>query len=126
MRGPVIRASKIRGTRLELKWRPPTDEDGDLVCEYNLVLALAKHDIRREAWKNGRLLAKRQTEKVIALGKTIQSGVNSAFYGDGSIREPIRDSAHAVWDSKKLGGIPVFLVFNGLAQAYDRNQASEE
>lgn len=92
--------------RLQLRWRKPNAREmkkktglgapPDWFCEYDLILPLEEHDIRR---KKGRdFLA-------VSLGGT---------YSQTTAREmtdsPYRDGAHASWDSKALGGLPVIVI----------------
>lgn len=94
--------------RLELRWRKPTPIElkhehalwgqYNWTCEYNLVLPLRESDCRREG--------KNHKEKKYELGKTYMStGIN-----EPPRETPVRDGAHAGWDSEALKDIPVILI----------------
>lgn len=90
--------------RLELRWRQPTnaelrEQTCDWICDYNLVVPLAEHD-RRCPEKGPR-------EFVTLLGQTASSGEHSPEY------PPVGDGAHASWDRKHLGDLPVYLIQAG-------------
>lgn len=90
--------------RLQLRWRKPTAKEKkrsfcgcDWTCVYEIVLPLDRHDIR---WK------KRRPELVKELGRTF---VGTDRVPDAT-ESPFRDGAHAAWDSKALGGIPIYII----------------
>lgn len=98
-------------TYLRLRW---VDDNESWLCFYELVLTLDEFDIRREIYKNGKQIGKRE-ELVVALsdGPTrrfkigdsapcLRSDESGYFYD-----VPYRDGAHARWDSARLGNIPI-------------------
>jgi hypothetical protein len=98
-------ASDLPMPRLQFRWRKPNKRESkrsilgheDLwVCDYELILPLEEHDIRRKRGRN--YLA-------IKLGSTMRG--SSAEVQDDA---PYRDGAHASWDGKSLGNPPVFVI----------------
>lgn len=99
-------------TYLRLRWEQ--ESESSFLCHYELVISLDKNDIRREIWEDGEEVGMR-TEIVTSLspnGSTRRSmstqppcilGETGEYYFDA----PFRDGAHAMWDSAKLGNIPV-------------------
>jgi hypothetical protein len=103
--------------RLQLRWIPYTDEPGPFQfnwqCIYELVLPLQEHDIRREVYEDGQEVGER-SEIALEIGRTNcdrEDGgpcilPNGALYFDA----PFRDGSRALWDSKALGGLPIYAV----------------
>lgn len=95
---------KLPAPRLQLRWRKPTAKERkrsylgcDWTCVYELVLPLDEHDIR---W------TRRRPELVKEMGRTF---VGTTRIPDAT-EAPFRDGAHASWDSKALGGIPIYII----------------
>jgi hypothetical protein len=92
--------------RLQLRWRKPTADEcketsrlgrpPDWICDYEMVLPLAPSDIRRDDGHQ---------DLVIEIGST-----SSRTSADVMTRAPFRDGCHALWDSKALGGLPIFVI----------------
>lgn len=119
MTHPIISAKKLPAPRLELRWTEDTTPDGfgekARLCHYNLVLPLDKHDIRRESENamGGELRIEISVTKVTSYGQEQDHGAE--------LPTPFRDSAHAAWDSKALGGLSVYVVYGDKAQLYKRD-----
>lgn len=113
---PIRSARKLPVPRLELRWAKgttPNDLGGRVrLCHYNLVLPLDKHDIRRESANavGGELRIEIGTTKVTSYGQEQDYGA--------ALPTPFRDTAHAIWDSKALGGLSVYVVYGDKAQLY--------
>lgn len=101
-------AEPLPAPRLQLRWRKPTKRElaRDSVahinkfrwtCEYEIVLPLQENDIRR---------SKKRTELKLRIGRTFMSTGQPLTVFD----PPFRDGAHAHWDSKALGDIPVYVI----------------
>lgn len=118
----TIPESEMPVPRLELRWidleKPHVDHHEYTVeCVYSLVLPLGEYDIRRErCTPDGTELPKVDTLSV-ELGRTRATGNAAKRYWpkDDAIDTPYRDGAHAFWDSKHLGGLPVYAVVAGRA-----------
>lgn len=87
--------------RMELQWRKVSDCWEVRECIYSLVLPLGEHDLRRNS------LDAEDGELFIEIGKTSSTGANSPMRGDGTLDTPFRDTAHALWDAKALGKLPI-------------------
>lgn len=115
---PIRSAEKLPTPRLELRWANDTTpgEYGGVkrLCHYNLVLPLGEHDIRRENENavGDELRVEIEVTTVTSFGRELDT--------DKILPTPYRDSAHAAWDSKALGGLSVYVVFGDKAQLYDR------
>lgn len=108
--------SKLPAPRMQLRWESAGGENW--LCHYELVIALKKHDVRREIWKDGREL-KRKLPKWVAIPMKPPTKRNSSSRfppctsGDGKRRyadDPWRDGVHARLDAAQLGGIPVYVI----------------
>jgi hypothetical protein len=108
--------------RLQLRWRRPTAAElrrssaghfGEQkwTCDYELVLPLGEHDCRR---------TKKKAEMVVRLSRTFMS---TGRLGNPD-SAPFRDGAHAGWDSKALGGLPVYLIDPDGAATLQPNKAT--
>jgi hypothetical protein len=106
-----ISVADLPAPRLELRWRAPNPEDEhEHICDYNLVIALGSHDIRREL-EDGSTVS----EQTVKLGTTVVSGGPGPVTKSG-ISAPFRDSAHANWDCHQLGNPPIYKVAGDIAQ----------
>lgn len=110
-----IKKPKLPTPRLQLRWARSEYNEHWWECHYELVILLDEHDIRREVYRNGRLLAKKlPREYVVPIGgPTIRqgSGVPPCSVGDNRYCDaPYRDGAHAQWDSKQLGDPPIYVI----------------
>lgn len=112
-----MRKAKLPAPRIQLRWAESTEPGWAWMCHYELVLPLGEHDVRREVYdKRGNLKKKERTELVAALKEPSlrsSSGMlppcsaqNGARYYDA----PYRDGAHAKWDAKLLGGLPIYCI----------------
>ncbi len=116
---PLIKASELPPTRLELRWRPVTEadrRDGDdynytVACDYDLVLELDELDIRGEVYDDAGNLTERKREKRVSLGGTRSTGTveRRLSLERGEIETPFRDGSHALWDHMKLN-LPAYVV----------------
>lgn len=125
-----------RSPRLQLRWEPNTgkqrfaadnewlekhlgrkiDPVPEWLCHYELVLPLEEHDIRREVYgpRGGRQKQDR-TELVVAMKPPTVRSCSAVpctvkNTGERYADDPIRDGPHAIWDSAKLGGLPIYVV----------------
>lgn len=94
---------------LRFRWENGYAVD-EYLCHYELVLFLSRDDIRREIWKDGEITGKRDSI-VISMneGPTRRNSYGlPCVNGNGYFYDaPFRDGAHAIWDSAKLGGLPI-------------------
>jgi len=101
--------------RLELRWRNATDAEKSkslfgthvVACDYGLVIPLGEHDIRRDIYHDGEETGETQTEVFYVFRTTLSSGGNGVRTANDP---PFRDAAHAQWDAKVLGNLPIFCV----------------
>lgn len=101
---------QVVGPHLRLRWEKANLTDCDWLCHYELVIPLKEHDIRREVYdKKGELIAERFCN-VIAMGSPTKRTSNKAPCCDEDWDAPFRDGAHAAWDAKHLGGLPVYVI----------------
>ncbi len=106
---------KLPAPRLQLRWVQHTDSPRwQWECHYELVLALDKYDIRAEVYKGDRLLKRRLRELVVPMKPPSVRGSNgtpcTAPDGTRYCDTPYRDGAHAKWDSRQVGDLPVFCI----------------
>ena len=94
---------------LRLRWE--AESDFSFLCHYELVVPLGENDIRREVYEDGEVI-----ETISELVTPMNAGPVRRMSGaipcideDGKLYfdAPYRDGAHAQWDSKALGGIPI-------------------
>lgn len=114
----TIAEKDMPAPRLELRWRDiPRNERGYCVeCIYSLVLSLDRYDIRAERYDDdGNQLDGKNTELSIEIGKTFSDGEAAKRLRGNRIDTPFRDGAHAQWDSKQLGNLPIYAVADGRA-----------
>lgn len=116
----TIPESEMPAPRLELRW---TDEgapfrDGyTIACVYSVVIKLGDYDIRKERVdENYEPLPNVPTHSA-ELGKTLSTGeVGRKWHREqDAIGTPYRDGAHAQWDAKQLGNLPIYAVACGRA-----------
>lgn len=125
---PIVPEQQIPTTRLELRWKRLDAPDADgytWLCEYNLILGFDELDIRGEVVDEEGILCFRSAAKVLSLGGTKTTG-NGDFVRNGEIRTPFRDGAHIQWDSKRLGDLPMFVIYEGKAQQILRKEERDE
>lgn len=93
---------------LRLRWEK-TERADYWLCYYELVIPLDKADIRREVYKDGKLIAERVCNVVSMGSPTKRTSTRvPCCYGDWDA--PFRDGAHAMWDAAKLGNLPVYVI----------------
>ena len=107
---------KLPAPRLQLRWVPHTDSPHwQWECHYELVLKLDKYDIRAEVYKGDRMLKRRLRELVVPMKPPSVRGSDATPCGpsaDGSryCDTPYRDGAHAKWDSRQVGNLPIYCI----------------
>lgn len=111
----------MRIPRLQLRWeKAPGPQRGYYFCHYELVLPLDKDDIRGKLYdKNDKVKKERLTEFVVPM-KPPQTRETSSTTGPCTYLEggklvyfydtPYRDGAHAHWDAKLLGNLPIYVI----------------
>lgn len=107
--------TKLSAPRLQLRWekieRGPATK---WLCHYELVVPLGEYDIRaeQEGPRGGR--RPNLTEMVVVMGgPTERSGGGTPCTDrDGTLYcdPPYRDGAHAQWDAKALGNLPIYVI----------------
>lgn len=93
--------------RLQLRWEDVEDAEYQWLCHYELVFPLHEFDIRREATDVCGGFA------VVELGRTRVSSGDTPIYDRSRKpldRLPYRDGAHAQWDSRLFGGLPIYVI----------------
>jgi hypothetical protein len=106
----TISVDKMELPRLELRWTRKGKTWRAAICTYNLVLPLAEHDVRRELNSDSAM------NFVIPLSFTKRPNQGVSPYREGcgaveeSIDEPFRQTAHAIWDARSLGGLPIYVI----------------
>lgn len=112
--GPIDKEN-LPAPRLQLRWVPSMRRhEYNWECHYELVLPLGEFDIRRERYDaNGEPLPS-VNELVVPMkepslrsgsGTPCTTGTGERYYDD-----PYRDGAHAWWDSKLIGNLPIFVI----------------
>ncbi len=109
--------------RLQMRWQKLSETDRnpvfgshDWLCHYELVLPLAEHDIRREVYEGGDQVGDRDhlivTMKEPSVRGCSKDNPPCQWRGQGEVYydAPYRDGAHAGWDAKLLGNLPVFVI----------------
>jgi hypothetical protein len=122
----TIPESDMPAPRLELRWEDKEDAGRGykVQCVYSLVLALDEHDIRAERCEgDGRPLPNVKELKV-KIGNTLSDGSAARRYRQvhDEVDTPFRDGAHAQWDSKQLGDLPIYAVAAGRAMLVPRRE----
>lgn len=108
----MIAALPLPAPRLQLRWATNPDEPG-WICYYELVLPLREFDLRREVYDDKDERLPDITEMPLLIRTTTRTGNGTpctARNGDRYSDPPFRDSAHAMWDSEALGGMPIFVI----------------
>ena len=106
----------LHSPRLQLRWAPAAANTLGYPweCHYELVLPLGEHDIRREIYDDEGELTGKVCELSVALKPPTRRGGGgtpcSAQNGSRHYDEPYRDGAHALWDAKALGGLPIYVI----------------
>jgi hypothetical protein len=102
--------------RLQLRWAA-RDQDSQYQweCHYELVLPLGEYDIRREQYDDDGDELPSISELVVPIKPPTRRGSSSASMpcvhkGAHFYDTPFRDGAHAQWDAKALGNIPIFVI----------------
>jgi hypothetical protein len=121
----IIPAENMTAPRLELRWRKTGNDWTQRECDYNIVIPLREHDIRREDEDGNKV----RDELTIHIGSTSVEGgrAEEPVYENGDIDTPFRDGAHALWDSEVLNGMPIYAVCGDKAQEIPpRREATEK
>lgn len=102
--------------RLEFRWEQVNGSWINRVCRYGLVLPVGEFDIRAEFdnAKDGELFVE------IGVTKSTSFAGTPPIFSDG-VDTPFRDGAHAQWDSKSLGGLPIFAICGNEVTRVDIN-----
>lgn len=107
-------AEKLPTPRLQLRWEPYVGKPGyDWQCHYELVLPLGKYDIRREIWRDGEQVGERDELVLPVKEPSIRgSTCTPCLHDSGAVYAdmPYRDGAHAIWDSRLLGNLPIIVI----------------
>ena len=111
----MIKKEDLPAPRLQLRWVPSTLRQGyRWECHYELVLPLGEYDVRAEQESPDGERLPPLKELVIPMkppslrdsGRVpCETGTGERYYDD-----PFRDGAHASWDSKHLGNLPIFVI----------------
>ena len=104
--------------RLQLRWELFDGEsafNAKWACHYELVMPLGQYDVRREVYDDDGEELPERTQLVVPMKTpTLRGGGGKApcYAMDGThhVDAPYRDGAHAMWDSKALGGLPIYVV----------------
>lgn len=113
----LIPSKDLPAPRLELRWTDERKDGGqyERQCNYNLVLPLREHDIRREEGSH---------EFVVNLGQTRSRSGRPAIRAEGEIHVPFRDGAHIQFDREALNPqLPMFVIDGEFAQQIAPNGA---
>lgn len=92
-----IALSKRVSRMMSLEYQPDMAWD----CFYEMVLPVDRNDIRNELYGAGFI--------IIPISWSRRTGQHPPCR-NGRIDDPFRDGAHAFWDSKSLGWLPIFVV----------------
>jgi hypothetical protein len=114
----IIREEDLPAARLELRWR----EDGEWICDYNVVFPITAGDIRQGSPAN------HGSELRIPSGQTRVNGLRKGpMFDDGvdEIHTPFRASHHIAWDSF-TSGLPAYVVYDGKAQLIEPTESTGE
>ena len=115
----TIPESEMLAPRLELRWEDKPDlRDGYTVeCTYSLVIKLDEYDIRRERCDGDGNDLPDVSEASFKMGGTLSTGCSAKRYDPKAdmVDPPFRDGAHAGWDTKQLGNLPIYAVAAGRA-----------
>ncbi len=107
--------------RLQLRWERGANEH-ELICHYEFVVRVGKHDCRDDAFKLGFAKASFGTTR----STCHKPGGYVPFFPDGTMETPFRDGAHAAWDSHRLG-IPAYVIYENHYQLVEpRRDLSED
>lgn len=109
----LIHEKDLPAPRLELRWQSK-DRWQSGQCDYALVLPLRPNDVRRQQVADDGAEIDRETLTVL-LGMTDSDMAGRPPISGEEIRVPFRDGAHAIWDSRPLGGLPIYAVCEGRA-----------
>lgn len=115
MNHPIIDEKDLPAPRLELRW---SSLDRSRTCDYNLVLPLREHDIRREDGDGEQV----RSVLTVRIGQTKVDGPSPlrTHQGETWIETPLRNGVHAQWDAEHLK-LPVYVVAGGKAQLHPRS-----
>lgn len=99
---------------LQLRWEGPNgppDEFGyfEWTCHYELRIPLQAGDIRREN-ADGEDAFDAKVVEICSTKRTSISTPCKTEVGEYYFDAPFRDGAHALWDSKLLGNLPIVVI----------------
>jgi len=99
-------SEKHKEARLQLRWQKG-EKINEWLCHYELILPLGEYDVRRDQHEQGfiALPIKEPTVRTATQTPCLQYPSNEP-YAD----TPFRDGAHAIWDSQKLGDLPIYVI----------------
>lgn len=94
---------------LQLRWEEETENS--FLCHYELVLPLGEYDIRKEdsegeQYRNKIVMMITEPTRRTSGAVPCQSREHEGYFFD----TPYRDGAHAMWDSRVLGNIPIKVI----------------
>jgi hypothetical protein len=109
---------ELPAPRLQLRWEKPEQRINgyNWLCHYELVIPLDQYDVRAEQYdEEGDLLPEKLKEQTIPMreGASMRGSEGipcTTMGGDRYYDSPFRDGAHAYWDAKLLGNLPIFVI----------------
>lgn len=117
-----LKITDLPAPRLQLRWdkAEPNERGYSWACNYELVMPLGEHDIRREVYDESGEVTSEVDQFIVAMKEPTTRGSvatptvcpdGTRFYDD-----PFRDGSHALWDAQKLGGLPIYVIgLDGMA-----------
>lgn len=115
----TIWEGELPAPRLQLRWIPATVETRkrgyNWECHYELVMPLNDYDIRAEQYdENDELMEEKLKEFAVAMkcpsARQTEGTPCTTMAGDRYYDSPFRDGAHAYWDAKLIGNLPIFVI----------------
>jgi hypothetical protein len=111
----VSDTNKLPAPRLQLRWAPSRQRPGyDWECHYELVIPLGEYDIRREQYDADGNELEKVSELIVPLKPPSLRGSARIpcqdMKGERYYDAPFRDGAHAMWDAKVIGNVPIFVI----------------
>lgn len=111
-----MKTNELPAPRLQLRWAASErDSRYQWECHYELVLPLGEYDIRREQYDESGDPLPDISELVVAMKEpslrgSIATPCTVLATGKRIYDDPYRDGSHALWDSKLLGNLPIFVI----------------
>lgn len=137
--GAEVTVGTPRSPRLQLRWTAhegpvrealtPWKGQRTWACHYELVIPLDEFDIRRDVYDDGEVIG--QIDELVIPIKCPSLRTSShepCTWKDDPLHfdTPFRDGAHAHWDAKLLGNLPVYVVSIGGTYLQERKAARPE